>query len=94
MVLSLEVYILGPRLHRMLAESAPLLHIAVLVVQVAASFKMVYAASVVLCSGLACTLCCITILCPMWLVRIQKFKAKINGPWDQAAPVLSSSATD
>jgi len=29
----------------------------------------------------------------MWLIRIQKFKAKINGPWDEAAPKLSSTLT-
>jgi phosphatidylinositol glycan class C protein len=29
------------------------------------------------------------LLCPMWLVKIHKFKAQINGPWDEAVPRLS-----
>lgn len=29
------------------------------------------------------------LLCPMWLVKIHKFKAQINGPWDEAIPRLS-----
>jgi hypothetical protein len=28
----------------------------------------------------------VSLLCPWWLVRIHKFKAKINGPWDEAVP--------
>lgn len=37
--------------------------------------------------------CClfITFLCPRWFVRIQKFKAKISGPWDEAVPQMSRS---
>jgi len=31
----------------------------------------------------------IGLLCPMWLVKIHKFKAQINGPWDEAVPRLS-----
>lgn len=29
-------------------------------------------------------------LCPWWLVHIEKFKTKINGPWDEAMPRLTS----
>lgn len=28
----------------------------------------------------------ITFLCPMWLVKVHKYKAKINGAWDEAVP--------
>lgn len=30
----------------------------------------------------------IVVLCPMWMVRIDKYKAHIGGPWDEAAPVF------
>jgi len=28
--------------------------------------------------------------CPCWLVHIEKFKTKINGPWDEAVPRLTT----
>lgn len=34
------------------------------------------------------TLVFLGLLCPLWLVRAHKFKAKINGPWDEAVPRL------
>jgi hypothetical protein len=33
----------------------------------------------------------VTLVCPYWLVHIQKFKAKINGPWDEAVPKLATT---
>ena len=32
----------------------------------------------------------VTLVCPMWMVSVHKFKAKINGPWDEAVPHLPS----
>jgi phosphatidylinositol N-acetylglucosaminyltransferase subunit C len=90
MVLSLEVYILGPSVQYTLMESSPALHALVLAALIFTAVHLISASSVVLTSLLLCTLGCITLLCPMWLVRIHKFKAKINGPWDQAAPELGS----
>ena len=45
--------------------------------------------SVLLTSAFCCALLFVTLMCPMWLVRIHKFKAQINGPWDEAVPHLS-----
>jgi lysylphosphatidylglycerol synthetase-like protein (DUF2156 family) len=33
---------------------------------------------------------CLLFLCPWWLLHIEKFKAKINGPWDEAVPRLTT----
>lgn len=57
----------------------------------AVAVVLVWRQSVVLTSALLCTLVFSTLLCPMWLVRIQKFKAQINGPWDEADPKLTST---
>ena len=94
MVLSLEVYILAPPLQYTLAESSHALHAASLLSLIAAAIFLVSRLSVMLTSSLICTLACITFLCPMWLLRIHKFKAQINGPWDQAAPELRSYHDD
>ncbi|KAL4517137.1 hypothetical protein Ndes2526A_g00718 [Nannochloris sp. 'desiccata'] len=90
MVLSLGVYILGPSVQYTLIQSAPAVHAMVLAALIFTAVHLISSSSVVLTSLLLCTLGCITLLCPMWLVRIHKFKAKINGPWDQAAPDLGS----
>lgn len=89
MVLSLELYIMAPPLQYTLFESAPALHAVALSGAMLAALHLLSSASVVLTSSLICTLMCITFLCPMWLVRIHKFKAQINGPWDEAAPKLA-----
>jgi hypothetical protein len=37
---------------------------------------------------LAALLVVVVVLCPMWMVRIVKFKSHINGPWDEMKPDL------
>lgn len=92
MALSVEVHILAPPLQHAAAARAPVLHAAFTAGSGVAAARLVGAASVVLLSALACTLAGVTLLCPMWLVRIHKFKAQINGPWDQADPDLGALA--
>jgi len=33
----------------------------------------------------------VSFVCPYSLVTLQKFKAKINGPWDEAVPKIPTS---
>ena len=33
-------------------------------------------------------------LCPLFLICIQKYKQKINGPWDEAVPKWSTRVSD
>lgn len=88
MLLSLEAYIMLPQLQYNAAQIIPHAHIATSIGLMVMAFILQCRQSVVLTSALMCTLAFITLLCPMWLVRIQKFKAKINGPWDEAVPKL------
>jgi phosphatidylinositol glycan class C protein len=90
MILSTEAYIILPPIISQIAEStspwAPMItSLAICMTAV----LLVTKASVVITSALLCSLACITFICPMWLVRIQKYKAQINGPWDEAIPKLS-----
>jgi hypothetical protein len=48
------------------------------------------AAAVAFCAGVAFVM----FGCPLWLVRIQKYKQKINGNWDEAVPKWSSRVVD
>ncbi len=45
--------------------------------------------SVLLATSCLCGAAFVSLICPMWLVRVGKFKAQINGPWDEAVPKLS-----
>ncbi len=56
------------------------MHITVLVllVVISATVASVYAAMLVF----------VTFVCPLYLMRVQKCKAQINGPWDEAVPSI------
>ena len=36
----------------------------------------------------------VSFICPLWLICIQKYKQKINGPWDEAVPKWSALVSD
>ncbi|KAL4443391.1 hypothetical protein ABPG75_011128 [Micractinium tetrahymenae] len=93
LLLSLELYILGPYCRRQVAAAAPAAHLALTAVMVAAAAGLLAPLSPLLTSAFGCATLFVTFLCPMWLVRIHKFKAAINGPWDEAVPRLSSAVT-
>lgn len=83
---SLELYLLSPYARRyvknksMVADQALtlMMHVTAFVVlcPIAAVVGYMYIAAILF----------ITFLCPMWLVKVHKYKAKINGAWDEAVP--------
>lgn len=87
-VLSLQLYIAAPYVHydmsRMIPFGGHMLNL------VGIGFTLVFLSniSVVATSWLMAVLLLVIFLCPMWLVRIEKFKAHLNGPWDEAVPHL------
>ena len=91
MALSLEAYIMAPSVQRELRSSSAVGHLAAVAALGALAVGLLSRQSVFLTSAFLCTLAFISLLCPMWLVRIHKFKAQINGPWDEAAPKLTST---
>lgn len=93
LLLSLELYILGPYCRRQVAAAAPAAHLGLTAAMVAAAAALLAPLSPLLTSAFGCSTLFVTFLCPMWLVRIHKFKAAINGPWDEAVPRLSTAVT-
>ncbi|KAL4854296.1 Phosphatidylinositol N-acetylglucosaminyltransferase GPI2 subunit [Chlorella vulgaris] len=93
LLLSLELYILGPYCRRQVAAASPAAHLVVTVAMAAGVAALLARQSVLLTSTFLCALTFVTFICPMWLVRIHKFKAAINGPWDEAVPRLSRAVT-
>lgn len=83
---SLTLFMLTPFLRRYVRRLSFGLHVAV-TVGVAAMTTAMMARVSLLATGAhlaACVFVCFG--APAWLVRIQKFKAQINGPWDEAVP--------
>ena len=35
----------------------------------------------------------VALACPLWLVRMMRFKRQINGPWDEAKPGKNAAWT-
>lgn len=89
LLLSLELYILGPYCRRQVAAAAPAAHAALTAALAGAAAALLARQSGLLTSAFCVALAFITLVCPWWLVRIHKFKAAINGPWDEAVPRLS-----
>lgn len=89
LLLSLELYILGPYCRRQVAAASHAAHATLTAAMAAAAAASLARQSVLLTSAFVCSLAFVTLICPMWLVRIHKFKAAINGPWDEAVPRLS-----
>lgn len=84
----LELYLLLPFMRRYIRRASLAAHVAVTAAMVGAATALLLPLSAAL-AELFCALVLFTSLgCPAWLLRIQKFKAKINGPWDEAVPCL------
>lgn len=90
----MELYFLSPYPRRYIANKSivadealtVLMHVAAFVVlsPVAAFVGHMYVAAVLF----------VTFLCPMWLVKVHKYKAKINGAWDEAVPSIAQKLTN
>ena len=93
-LLSLQIYIAAPYAQHDLSKLLPFGHVPSFLLTSTAALLSVAGQSVVITSWLLCFLMLIVFLCPMWLVRIQKFKANINGPWDEAVPKLNEELHD
>ena len=49
---------------------------------------LLFVMSVTVASIHAAMLVFVTFFCPLCLMRVQKCKAQINGPWDEAVPSI------
>ncbi len=88
-LLSLQLYIGSPYLQHSIFQAIPGGRYACSVLVVTVAITLVGQISVVATSWLLAILLLVVFLGPMWLVRIEKFKAHINGPWDEAVPHLA-----
>ena len=87
-IMSLQLYIASPYIQHDIFCTLPFGRYLWSVFVVTGSVMFLSQVSVVATSWLVASLFLVVVLCPMWLVRIEKFKAHINGPWDEAIPQI------
>ena len=102
---SLEVYLLSPFARRYICRASCLAHVAATLALLGGALLLLLPLSRPAAScGSGCGLLplplplpalllaavvFVSLVCPYGLVRIHKFKAKINGPWDEAVPHMA-----
>lgn len=82
----LQLYLLSPFMRRYVRAASPAAHIALTLAMAAAAGGLLAGPAPALAGAFGLLVAFVALACPAWLVRIHKFKAKINGPWDEAAP--------
>ncbi|KAK2079313.1 hypothetical protein QBZ16_003004 [Prototheca wickerhamii] len=87
-LLSLLAFVLWPYGCQQIRLAGPRADLALTLLMALGAGAELGAVSAMLAALYAATLVFLGLLCPLWLVRAHKFKAKINGPWDEAVPRL------
>jgi phosphatidylinositol glycan class C protein len=87
----LQLYLLAPFVRRYIRTASLAAHVALTAAMAVAALLLLLPLSRVLSAAFASLVLCVSLVAPYWLVHIQKFKAKINGPWDEAVPSMPTS---
>lgn len=88
-VLSMEVFVLSPYVRRALKRGlSRIAHTGVTVALVLLCAAAIAPLSASLAGASVGVCAFVGVLCPLWLVRVQKFKTEIQGPWDEAQLLL------
>ena len=87
----LQVYLLSPFVRRYVRSASLAAHVLLTAGMAAAALLLLLPLSSVLSMLYLVVILSVSFVCPYWLVHIQKFKAKINGPWDEAVPRIPTS---
>lgn len=80
----LQLYLLSPFMRRYIRRASVAAHVGLTVAMAAAAAALLAPLSVLLTAVFLVKVIFVSFICPWWLVHIHKFKAKINGPWDEA----------
>lgn len=86
MLFCLQLYLLSPFMRRHVRAASPAAHAGLTCASVAAACGLLAPLSPPLAGAFAGLALFVAVGCPLWLVRLHKFKAKISGPWDEAVP--------
>jgi phosphatidylinositol glycan class C protein len=87
----LELYLLSPFMRRYIRNTSLTAHVLLTAAMAAAAICLLLPLSRLITAAYVLAVLSVSFVCPYWLVHIQKFKAKINGPWDEAVPKIPTS---
>ncbi|GBF92993.1 phosphatidylinositol N-acetylglucosaminyltransferase subunit C [Raphidocelis subcapitata] len=82
----LQLYLLSPFMRRYVRAASLGAHAGLTAAMAAAAAALLAPLSPALACVFGGLVLFVSLACPWWLVHIHKFKAKINGPWDEAVP--------
>ena len=86
MLFSLELYLLSPYARCYVKNKSPIVdQVLTMTMHVVAVLVLWPIAALVACMYFIAVVF-VTFMCPMWLVKVHRYKAKINGAWDEAVP--------
>ncbi|KAI9343450.1 phosphatidylinositol N-acetylglucosaminyltransferase subunit C [Zopfochytrium polystomum] len=88
MSLAVEVFALFPILRRALRNISPASDVLMAILLTAASTGLFFSVSRLAVVLYVSSVSFITMICPYWLLVVQKYKNEIRGPWDEARPKL------
>lgn len=83
---SLELFLLFPFMRRYIKQASEAAHVVTTTAMVITAAALLLPLSRYLAGLFLGSIVFVCLICPKWLVGIHKFKAKINGPWDEAVP--------
>lgn len=85
LALGTELLVCFPLLRQSLMKEAPEQNIFLGCVMILMAFSMLLALSSIVAAAYLAGIAIILLVCPMGLIYIQKYKYRINGPWDIAS---------
>ncbi|KAJ1660428.1 glycosylphosphatidylinositol anchor biosynthesis [Dispira simplex] len=86
MSFALEWFALFPIFRRHLKRRLPKAHLTQTGILVGVAFALFWPITRTLAILYILGVFCLTFLCPIWLIWIQRYKNEIHGPWDEARP--------
>mmetsp|Transcript_5860 Transcript_5860/g.11608 ORF Transcript_5860/g.11608 Transcript_5860/m.11608 type:complete len:158 (-) Transcript_5860:93-566(-) len=90
MCAAVEVFALAPRVYRQVKVLSELAHGLVTLFLVCIALSLSYHINPVLAFVLGFSVVFINLISPLTFMYIQRYKNKINGPWDEAVPIRRS----
>lgn len=87
---ALELFLLSPFVRRSIRGASNTAHIGVTIAVLGATVLLVSFLSLVAASILVISVLLISFICPVFLTRLHRFKAKIGGPWVSCAQLESA----
>lgn len=90
-LVSMQAYLLMPYVQRSIAATSPVASATIAVMTVSGGAMLIASLSPAAAVAYVAALAFVSLACPFWLVRADKYKAQITGPWDEAAPQLPAA---